>query len=136
MAQGTVNAKITAPVLLLPCANFAGVGLSAALVSIPVDHTITAGYVYGLNTVTDYCGAFMGGSSNLLLDVAGGAVACNGVYAEIIGGHNYVPSLGLSITNYTTTQTNEHRGRFETTEKVVFLSHYSHVVTVKLYELE
>ena len=28
-----------------------------------------------------------------------------------------------------------HRGRFETTEKVVFLSHYSHVVTVKLYEL-
>ena len=86
--------------------NFTGIGLSAALVSIPVDYTITAGYVYGLNTVTDYCGAFLGGSSNLLLDIAGGAVACNGVYAEIIGGHNYVPSLGLSITNYTTTQTN------------------------------
>jgi hypothetical protein len=30
----------------------------------------------------------------------------------------------------------QHRGRCETTEKVVFLSHYSHVVTVKLYELE
>ena len=29
-----------------------------------------------------------------------------------------------------------HRGRFETTEKVVFLCHYSHVITVKFYELE
>ena len=33
-------------------------------------------------------------------------------------------------------QSLEHKGRFETTEKVVFLSHYSQVVTVKLYELE
>ena len=33
-------------------------------------------------------------------------------------------------------RTGQDRGRFETTEKVVFLCHYSHVVTVKLYELE
>ena len=78
---------------------------------IPMDYSITAGYVYGLEAVTDYCGVFAGASVGLTSNISGGAIAPNGVYAEIIGGQNFVPSIGVSVTNYTTNQTNWVYGR-------------------------
>ena len=82
-------------------------GLSAGRGSIsgaPMDKTYTKGYVYGITEVTDYCGLFLGGSSNLVSSVQGGAWAPGGVYAEIIGGANVAASVGGSTTYYFTSQ--------------------------------
>ena len=76
-------------------------GVSGAL----LDKSYTKGYVYGLTNVTDYCGLFLGTSSNLVTSVQGGAWApSNGVYAEIIGGTNITASVGTSATYYFTSQ--------------------------------
>ena len=77
-------------------------GVNGAL----LDKTYTRGYVYGVSDVADYNGLFLGASTNMAAHVQGGAWAPNGVYSEILGGMNTVPSVGCSITYYTTSQSN------------------------------
>ena len=83
---------------------FVGIGYSVSM-SIPLDMVITQGYVYGINNVNDYCGFFLGASANMLVTCYGGAWANPEVYAEIVSGMSYAPSLGASATWYTTNQT-------------------------------
>ena len=83
---------------------FVGIGWSKSM-SIPLDRTITQGYVYGIEDAGDYCGLFLGGSGNMISSAFGGAYASPEIYAEIIGGMSYAPSLGLSVTYYMTGQT-------------------------------
>lgn len=90
--------------------TFVGIGRSVSK-SIALDRTVTQGYVYGLESVDDYCGRFVGGSANLLSTAAGGAIASLDVYAEITGGMGYAPSVGVSVTWYRTAQTNWIYGR-------------------------
>ncbi len=82
---------------------FVGIGWSESR-SIPLDRSITQGFVYGIRNVEDYCGLFMGASSNMLATSFGGAYASPEVYAEIMGGMSYAPSVGASVTWYLTGQ--------------------------------
>jgi len=84
--------------------TFVGIGWGVSM-SLPLDRTITKGYVYGLDSVGDYCGLFFGGSNNALSTVFGGAYASPKVYSEITGGMSYSSSIGGSITWYMTGQT-------------------------------
>ena len=63
----------------------------------------TKGYVYGIEEVTDYCGPFLGGSTNFVTSAQGGAWA-PGVRAKIIEGTNSIASVGGSATWYFTSQ--------------------------------
>ena len=81
--------------------QFSGIGLGASL-SIPIDRVVTQGYVYGIEEPSDYCGFFLGAAGNMLSDISGGAIASRTIYAEITNGMSYAPSVGLSITYYTT----------------------------------
>lgn len=83
--------------------TFVGIGWGVSK-SIPLDRTITQGYVYGVNNVEDYCGLFVGTSGNMLATAFGGAYASPEVYAEIISGMGYAPSIGVSVTYYLTGQ--------------------------------
>ena len=83
--------------------TFCGVGMSVSM-SMALDQSITQGYVYGLNNVEDYCGKFVGVSGNMLSHAFGGAYASPKVYAEIVSGMSYAPSLGVSATWYMTGQ--------------------------------
>ena len=79
---------------------FTGTGLGVS--AFYFDNVVTAGYVYGVKEPSDYSGLFIGGSTNMLYDGDGRAVAPNGVYAEILGVHGYVgPGFGASLTGYT-----------------------------------
>ena len=89
---------------------FVGIGVGKSA-SMPLDRAISQGYVYGLKHPTDYCGGFLGASANMLSDIYGGAVAINGVYAEITGGISYAPSIGGSVTYYMTGQSDWIYGR-------------------------
>ena len=81
-------------------------GISVGVSLLPHDFSVTAGYVYNVNDVSDFCGAFYGASYNEIYDINGGAIASNGVYTEIISGVGYgSASLGTSITYYETTAT-------------------------------
>jgi hypothetical protein len=82
---------------------FVGVGASISK-SMPLDRTITQGYVYGIESVDDYCGFFVGGSFNTLATVHGGAYATPRIYAKILGGMGIAPSLSASVTWYKTSQ--------------------------------
>ena len=88
--------------------SFGGVGVGVSK-SIPLDKTITQGYVYGVTDVSDYCGIFAGGSVNMLAQFSGGAIglplANPMVYTNVEGGAGYSPSVGLSLTWYGTKQT-------------------------------
>lgn len=70
----------------------------------PVERTISQGYVYGLENVSDYTGVFYGVSVNALSNMYGGAVASPKVYAELVGGTGCTPSVGVSKTYYITGQ--------------------------------
>ena len=83
---------------------FSGIGFSYSM-SIPLDVTVSQGYVYGVKHVEDYCGNFVGGSVNMLSNISGGAYASQDVYAQITGGMSYSSSLGFSVTYYITAQT-------------------------------
>ena len=77
-------------------------GTGASVSAVPFDSVITGGYVYGVKEPGDYSGLFVGGSTNMLYYGNGGAVAPNGVYAEILGVYGQVgPGYGVSITGYT-----------------------------------
>lgn len=84
---------------------FVGIGWSESK-SMPLDRSFTKGYVYGIENVEDYCGLFVGGSSNMLYSSYGGAYASPQIYAEITGGMSYAPSIGISLTYYMTGQSN------------------------------
>ena len=90
--------------------TFVGIGWSISY-SMPLDRTISQGYVYGLEDISDYCGLFVGASANMLSNIYGGAVASPDVYAKITGGMSYAPSIGGSVTWYMTGQTDWTYGR-------------------------
>ena len=79
----------------------AGIGVGASL---PLDRTITQGYVYGVNDVSDYCGEFWGLSVCCAANAVGGAYAFGGVHGTITAGTSTGVSLGFSRTYYTTPQ--------------------------------
>ena len=80
--------------------SFIGIGYGYGV--LPFDCCVTAGYVYGVREPSDYAGAFFGASANLVMTGGGGAVAPNGVKAEILGTYGYLsPSLGVTVTYYT-----------------------------------
>ena len=83
--------------------DFSGFGWGVSK-SMPLDMAITQGYVYGLENVSDYEGVFFGGTFNMLSNAAGGALALNKVYAEVVYGMSYAPSIGASVTYYSTSQ--------------------------------
>ena len=90
--------------------SFTGIGIGAGL-SLPLDKTITQGYVYGVNDVADYCGEFWGGSLCCAATAIGGAFAFGGVRGEITAGTSTSVSLSASRTYYITSQTGWIYGR-------------------------
>ena len=82
---------------------FVGIGWSESR-SMPIDKSITQGYVYGISNVNDYCGWFVGASGNMLSTAFGGAYASAEVYAKIVSGMGFAPSVGVSVTYYFTAQ--------------------------------
>lgn len=91
--------------------EYAFIGVGWSISSMPIDRVISQGYVYGLENITDYCGIFVGSSANMLSHFYGGAIASPDVYAEILGGMCYTPSIGGSITWYITGQSDWIYGR-------------------------
>ena len=76
-------------------------GVSAGISVLPFDICTTAGYVYGVENPSDYAGAFFGISANVVATGAGGAIAPNGVRAEILGSYGYLSAaVGVSGTYY------------------------------------
>lgn len=87
--------------------TFTGVSTSIIKGSLPYELGVTKGYVYNVNTPSDYEGAFLGQSTILPGTASGGAVVPNilrlpnGVYAEIISGDSWLAgSSGFSATYY------------------------------------
>ena len=93
-----------------------GVGLSASL---PIDKTITQGYVYGLKDVDDYCGWFVGLSFASAAMAQGGAFASREIYAVITNGTSTGVSLGLCRTYYFTAQSKWIYGKANMTTVIV-----------------
>ena len=82
--------------------SFVGLSRSVSATALPIDGSITKGYVYNVESPEDYAGLFLGFSASSMFDVAGFAVAPNGVYAEIIEGESINASVGGSLTYYST----------------------------------
>ncbi len=76
-------------------------GPSFGVSVIPFDYCMTTGYVYDVYDVDDYCGFFVGGSFNGVIEVHGGAFAFNGVTQSITQGTGLLSaSLGISFPHY------------------------------------
>ena len=111
--------------------SFVGWGYSYSK-SMPLDRSVSQGYVYGVQHVEDYCGYFLGGSSNMLSMLNGGAIAPGGVYAVIMGGTGIAPSVSGSFTYYKTAQTDWVYGR---ANMVVLPNPYSYSVFGSSYSI-
>lgn len=110
-------------------------GMSSGISLIPYDYSVTAGYVYNVDSIYDYCGYFYSGSINYVYQIEGGAISSSDVYTEILGGTGYGSgSIGVSVTYYTTsysdwvygkapiTWTGNTYNRFDPTQDAVRLS--------------